>query len=303
MNHDGGFTRQYRRMWDNPVFRTYQEAAVFSWMKDVAQWRETTIRTKFGPVTLGVGEFLMAEREVADNFGLHRNTLRNLIQRMSDEGMITLFRDRCPHRAGTAVRIVNYAVYQGLEGGSGPNEDRSGTENGAEAGPKQDRSRTKNNEDNEVKEGKESRALPGDALPDLAEQGVISSPANDNPARSAKQTKRGTRVPDGDLPEEWAAAANHTREKHQLPLLTKRVLGLRWANFANYWGGLSGSKALKADWRKTWLNDCIDPRTEKRFPPEPAANANAPPQPAKRQAFSLGDIPLFFDTPTPTNKA
>ena len=87
---------------------------------------------------------------------------------------------------------------------------------------------------------------------------------------------RGTRVPEGDLPEEWSIAANHSRERHELPLLNKRVLNLRWTSFQNFWRGRPGSKGLKSDWRATWLNDCIDNRTEKRFPPDVAATARAP---------------------------
>ncbi|WP_376956335.1 hypothetical protein ABNQ39_00040 (plasmid) [Azospirillum sp. A26] len=152
MNPEGGYTRQYRRMWDNPVFRSYQEAAVFSWMKDTAQWCETTIRTKFGPVKLGVGELLMAERPTAEAFGLHRNTLRSLIHRMVAEGMIEPFLDRCPQRAGTVYLIKNYKVYQGINEGSENSEDRKRTANGTGAGPQEDRKRTKNKEENKIKE-------------------------------------------------------------------------------------------------------------------------------------------------------
>lgn len=152
MNPEGGYTRQYRRLWEHPAFRNKQEAAVFSWMIAAAQWREARISTKFGPVALGVGELLIAERELADDFGLHRNTVRALIQRMLDEGIIERFLDRCPHRAGTIVRIVNYALYQGLEALSGSKEDRSGTDDGTIAGPKEDRRGTKNKEENQGKE-------------------------------------------------------------------------------------------------------------------------------------------------------
>lgn len=248
MNQEGGFTRQYRRMWDNPVFRNHQEAAVFSWMKDVARWRETTIRTKFGPVTLGVGEFLMAEREVAENFGLHRNTLRNLVQRMADAGMITRFQDRCPQNAGTIVSIVNYKEYQGIEDVSGPLEDRFETAERTALGPLEDRSRTKIKERKESKEGEGNGTdLTVDVQPEQPDiQGLaVSAPANDNPGRGRKaggQTAtRGTRVPDGDLPDEWAVAANHSREKHGFSLLTKAALSLRWDNFANYWRGVAGA--------------------------------------------------------------
>lgn len=307
MNQEGGFTRQYRRMWDNPVFRNHQEAAVFSWMKDVARWRETTIRTKFGPVTLGVGEFLMAEREVAENFGLHRNTLRNLVQRMADAGMITRFQDRCPQNAGTIVRIVNYKEYQGIEGDSGPLEDRCETADRTALGPLEDRSRTKIKERKESKEGEgEGIDLTADAPTDQPdEEGLaVSPPANDNPAQKPGKQKRGTRVPDGDLPDEWAVAANRTREEAGgLPLLNRRVLALRWAAFQDYWRGVAGSNGLKRDWLATWRNDCRNPMTDRKFPAAslPAAANGQPAKSSNRTLADLDAIPLFFDTPTATS--
>lgn len=87
---------------------------------------------------------------------------------------------------------------------------------------------------------------------------------------------RGTRVPDGDLPEDWATAANRTREEHGMPLLNRRVLGLRWAAFQDYWRGVAGSRGRKVDWLATWRNDCRSPRTEKNFPPDAAVAARAP---------------------------
>ncbi|MBP2291026.1 DUF1376 domain-containing protein [Azospirillum rugosum] len=102
-------------------------------------------------------------------------------------------------------------------------------------------------------------------------------PEGDAPRRSRRaRGDRGTRVPDGPLPEAWATAANHTREKHHYPLLSRRLLAVRWEAFQNYWRGVSGSKGFKLDWKATWLNDCIDNRTEKRFPPEAAAKPRAP---------------------------
>lgn len=148
-----GYTKLYRRLWDNAVFRNKQEAAVFAWMISAAQWREGRISTAFGPVNLGVGELLIAERVLAEDFGLHRNTLRALIQRLVDDHAIELFRDRCAHRAGTVVRIVNYTKYQSVTGCDANVEDRSGTESRTERGPNEDRSGTKNKEGNERKEG------------------------------------------------------------------------------------------------------------------------------------------------------
>lgn len=97
-------------------------------------------------------------------------------------------------------------------------------------------------------------------------------PAGTSRRKGGTGAGRGTRVPEGDLPEEWAVAANQTREKHEIPPLNRRVLRLRWDAFANYWRGVAGSKGLKLDWRSTWLNDCVSAETEKRFPPDAPAH-------------------------------
>ncbi|MGQ9370397.1 hypothetical protein [Azospirillum sp. ST 5-10] len=281
MNSDGGYTRLYRRMWDHPAFRNYAEAGVFAWMVSAAQWRDGRVGTKFGPVDLRVGELIIAERVLAEDFGLHRNTLRALIQRLVDDGTIALFRDRCPHRAGTVVRIENYAEYQGVVDGYKPQQDRSGTESRTEEGPKEDRSGTKNKEGNQGKEGNIDSPLSppeGGRSPDgepLAEPDLGLEDIGQPATGRRRATSRGTRVPDGDLPDEWAAAANHSRERHELPLLSRRVLGLRWESFQNFWRGRPGSKGLKIDWRATWLNDAIDPRTEQKFPPDAGARLQA----------------------------
>jgi hypothetical protein len=112
MNGHGGFTYSFRRKWDNPVFRNKCEAGVWAWMCDVAQCGDYTQPTRFGPVHLHRGELLIAERELAEDFNLTRHALRELLQRMADDGMIDLSRDRCPQRAGTVVRISNYHAYQ-----------------------------------------------------------------------------------------------------------------------------------------------------------------------------------------------
>ncbi|MBP2290743.1 hypothetical protein [Azospirillum rugosum] len=285
-----GFYLMHRGWRGNPAFQDdpCSEREAWVWLIEEAAYQDRRVR--IGKVVLDVkrGQVAVSTRFLSEAWKWSHSKVRRFLDRLEKEAMIGTETDT----GVTVITLCNYERYQSVDYASGTDEGTAPARNRHSSG-------TKQKEGNEIKEGKESRALPGDALPDLAEQGVVGSPVNDNAAQPAKQAKRGTRVPDGDLPDEWASAANHTREKHQLPLLTKRVLGLRWENFRNYWGGLAGSKGLKADWRKTWLNDCISPVTERKFPAgqPPPANGNAPQQP-KRQASSLSDIPLFFDTPT-----
>lgn len=292
-----GFYLMHRGWRANPVFKDepYTEREAWEWIIENAAWKPSRVRIKSIVVDVRRGQLAASLRFMAEAWQWQNPRVSRFLARLEKEGMIECIAD-----AGvTAVTVCNYEQYQSPAAFSDAPTDAASMQDRCSV----DAKKKEGNKDKEdLSLTGESRALPGDASPDLAEQGVIGSPANDNPAQPAKQTKRGTRVPDGDLPDEWAAAANHTREKHQLPLLNKRVLGLRWENFRNYWSGVAGAKGLKRDWKATWLNDCISSVTEKKFPAETVANANAPP-PAKRQASSLGDIPLFFDAPTPTTRA
>lgn len=157
-----GYVLAWRSKWEHPVFRRKQEAAVWAWMCETAQWQDYRMPTKFGPISLKRGELVIAEREVAEDFGLHRNTLRALIQRMVDEGMICLIRDRIPSRAGTIVSIVKYEQYQQVDGRTEGVQDRKRTGSEAEAGPQEDRSGTKNKQENTYKQEKEESPLPPD---------------------------------------------------------------------------------------------------------------------------------------------
>jgi DNA-binding transcriptional ArsR family regulator len=140
-----GYVRSYRSKWDHPIFRNKQEAAVWAWMCDTAQWRDGRISTKFGPINLYEGEILIAERELAADFGMHRNTLRSLLQRMTDDGMIESRRDGVPHRAGTVLVVKNYKKYQRCAVSLDDEMDRSRDRRRTEEGPDGDQNGTKNN--------------------------------------------------------------------------------------------------------------------------------------------------------------
>lgn len=73
----------------------------------------------------------------------------------------------------------------------------------------------------------------------------------------AKQTqKRGTRWPDDAVvPDDWLFDANQARETSGLPPLDLRSEAVK---FANYWAAKSGGNATKIDWKRTWINWCMD---------------------------------------------
>lgn len=175
VNTDGGYTRAYRRLWDHPMFRSKQEAAVFAWMISAANWRTNRVFTALGAVDLGVGELLIAERALAADFGMHRNTIRTLMHRMVEEGAITVFRDRCPHRAGTVVLINKYKDYQVVTNDLSLVQDQKKTENGTEGQPKANQYGTNTKEGNKGKK-EDSVAKATDSLPPSDLFGIASPP-------------------------------------------------------------------------------------------------------------------------------
>jgi len=118
----GGWTKAYRRRWDHPVFKSMQEAAVWAWMCDIAQFETHTLRTKWGEIELRRGEVLVSQRLIEKEFGLGRQRVRDLLTRMETthsseiNPMIKPVKNRCPHRAGTIYQIVNYNKYQDSSG-------------------------------------------------------------------------------------------------------------------------------------------------------------------------------------------
>jgi hypothetical protein len=197
-------------------------------MLSVAQWRQTRIATKHGPVMLEAGELIIAERELAEEFSLHRNTIRSLIQRMVDEGIIALFSNRAPRLCGTVVRIQKYEAYQGERARPEVTQDQGGTEHETNPGPTQDLLGTKNKEDNEVKEVKKE-----------VSEAPFRAPAERDP--------RGSRLPDGWVPNE---------EGRAYAVSVGLNPGKVAEEFRDYWHAKAGKEARKADWGLTWKSWC-----------------------------------------------
>lgn len=286
-----GFYLMHRGWQDNPIFKPepFTEREAWEWIIANAAWKACRVRIKSIMVDVERGQLAASLRYMAEKWQWLEPRVRRFLGRLEKEGMIG-----CVADAGVnVVTVCNYDEYQAPSNIIDAQTDAAST---------QDRRSIDANkkEDNKYNKG-ERRDLTVDPTDQPSESGLaVGLPANDNPPEKPAKQKRGTRVPDGDLPEEWAVEANHTREKAGMPLLGRRALAVRWEAFQDYWRGVTGSKGLKADWLATWRNDCRDPRTEKRFPATaPPANGNALPPPAKRRTVKdLQNLPDIFDGPT-----
>lgn len=252
MVNTGGFTRSYRRKWEHPAFRSKQEAAVWAWMCDIAQWQPSRISTRLGPVTLERGELLFSERMLEDEFGLHRNAVRRLLSVMEKERMIAIIKDRCPHRCGTVASIVNYDKYQVV----GCDVDTEKTESGPKDEPKADhnsiRSGTKNNEYNKPNEGNERDSNP--AQVDLLGEAAFR-PETQRRTRAKKLNKPTVlEIVQGPLPDGWGDLANQRRKMRGMQQLND--LGQRgsWDDFCIY--AMTNISKIK-DVKAAWLNNVV----------------------------------------------
>ncbi|TXH44475.1 MAG: hypothetical protein E6Q97_32605 [Desulfurellales bacterium] len=76
--------------------------------------------------------------------------------------------------------------------------------------------------------------------------------------KSAAQSRSATaqRWPsDAVVPDEWIADGLDARARNALPALDLRPEA---EAFANYWASKSGKDATKLDWKRTWLNWCLN---------------------------------------------
>lgn len=256
MSYEGGYTLTFRRLWENPVFRSKQEAAVFAYMISAAAWKQTRISTKFGPVKLDAGDIIISERSLSCDFGLHKNTIRLLFERMIHDGTVLKKKDQPNKNCGTIYTIVKYKEYQNVNNEDKSSEDHLRTTFETTSGPPQDHLRTTlyiDKQVNQVKQVNEDLVLP------LSE-----------PDRLRKDTRKKPRIP---IPEnfptsveiEWAI------EKGLDPLRV-RIEAERIRNWA------IGNATIKADWPATWRNWILDklegPKNAKSaYPSKPSSGS------------------------------
>lgn len=271
-----GYTFSYRAKWEHPIFRNKQEAAVWAWMCDIAQWMDEKIVTKFGAIDLHRGELIMAERTIAEDFGMTRDTVRRLIERMTTDGMIRLVRGRCPTRAGTIVKIVKYDDYQTIGRHISqpqtvpqtiPQNENLPTANPAPkdeeyqvlvseieeaANRKTDTRPTANQTANQTKNNTyntlNTKEVRKREVGFSADQGAALNGEVLPPSAPASPKGTGSRLsPDWVLPPEWAAWALEEG-------LPREQVHREGEKFRDYWVSRAGQAARKADWLATWRN-------------------------------------------------
>lgn len=111
-NHLSGFTLSYRSKWYHDAFRSLQEAAIWSWLCDVAVWEEEGRDVPFNGVTIHLQrrQVVTSSRFVCDKkgFGITERAWRTFLTRLKKANMIEV--DSNPRR--TIITILNYDKFQ-----------------------------------------------------------------------------------------------------------------------------------------------------------------------------------------------
>lgn len=74
----------------------------------LAAWRDKTLSIKGSVIPIKRGELIVAETELAQRWGMARNTMRTRLKEMIDDGRITIEKVKGKSR----IRIIHYEEYQ-----------------------------------------------------------------------------------------------------------------------------------------------------------------------------------------------
>lgn len=205
----GGYVLTHRRVYENPVFKNRLEASIFIWMFTQAAWQETEVRYRNRIINLERGQLAYTLRDLERDWNIPRSSGQDFLKKLKNADMI-----RTDTRTNiNVITICNYDKYQVLN-------DESRTSLGQCSGQSPDKPRTQNNEDNKIKEKK-------------------------NTGTSSRTRKGETELEEHWQPNERAYAYGRAEG------YTDEEIGWLADRFRNHW---RAKGARKRDWHRTFLN-------------------------------------------------
>lgn len=113
---EGGYVLIYRRLLQNPIFRTDAEAMAFAWLVMRASWRDVKVRYKERMIDLQRGQVAISSRDLAARLERNKDWANRFFKRLSDCDMV-----RVTSETGVnVVTICNYDNFQGLSANAAP---------------------------------------------------------------------------------------------------------------------------------------------------------------------------------------
>lgn len=180
---EGGFVLLFRRLLDNPVFRSDAEAMAFALLVLRAAWKPTTVRYKGFLIRLDRGQIAISVRDLADRLEWSKDRVSRFLNTLANRDMIATAR-------ATGVNVItirNYTTYQ-------PAADMAATPLFSQPRQDRDRTATVNNEGNERNEGIRGSADKKSAIPKPAK------PAKPKSTVPQEKASRKTALPPGWQP-------------------------------------------------------------------------------------------------------
>lgn len=103
-----------KAQWSLPIFANRAQAGIWRWMLVSFAVEDGKPLDGKTHASIRRGEMLIAEREIAEDFGLTRATLRSLLSRMEQYGLITVDRKRVPPTLGKIIRCNQFDRIEAL---------------------------------------------------------------------------------------------------------------------------------------------------------------------------------------------
>ena len=231
-----------RSIWSDPDFKDepFTQREAWLWLVARAAWQPVRMRGNTGKsVDLERAEFSVAVSYMTTAWKwTSKSRVDRFIKTLENRGMI-----RDASRNGHQVYLINnYNDFQ-VVGLPKQNAKQNADQNAV--GTLSER------EENKEEAFKHS-SIEGSKKVEAPAKAVVPKPS----------LVRGTRWPsDQEVPSEWfPPVLERFRELGRAP----PDLRLEAVKFANYWAGKSGKDATKMDWPKTFLNWCLNARTDQR---------------------------------------
>ena len=161
----GGYARIHRRLYENPVFRDFQEASVFAWMVTQAAWKPMRVRYKERIIELARGQLAMSNRDMANRIGWTEARVRRFLNRLKIDAVI----DAATDAGVNVITLCKYDEYQA------PIADD-------DAGATQQATQERRTIDAQKKEGKEKKERRDTPLPPQPNGTRLAADWNPDPA-------------------------------------------------------------------------------------------------------------------------
>lgn len=100
-----GYVMVYRRVLDNPVFKTHAEALAFVWLVMKAAWKPSTVRYKNRVIELDTGQCAVSVRDMAAHLEWSKDRVSRLLNTLQKRDMIAT-------ATATGVNIITICKYR-----------------------------------------------------------------------------------------------------------------------------------------------------------------------------------------------